>query len=557
MYITKHYSKTSSGKTYRSILLRESYRENGKVKNRTLANLKNLPDDMIDALEVRLKHKNDLAALQTIQLPGIEIIQGKSIGDVLTIQHISKKLGISEALGSSFQGKLALWQVMARIIGQGSRLSAVRLASEECDVGSVLELKRGFDENDLYKNLAWLADNQTRIEDRLFQIRYGDGSKPNIFLYDVTSSYFEGTHNELAEFGYNRDKKTGKKQIVIGLLCDEEGDPLSTQVFRGNTQDPATVSEQVKKIAERFGCTDITFVGDRGMIKKGQITTLHQQGFHYITSITKPQIEKLLANEVIKTESFDVTICEIFENSVRYILRKNPVRAKELERIREEKLMRINNAVNEENEYLENHVKADPSKALSRISGKIKRYKCYNWLTVTRDNRFLKLSLDSENLKEDAKLDGCYVVKTDLSADRMNAQAIHDRYKDLALVELAFRTEKTTHLELRPIYVQREKSTYGHVFTVMLSYLIIRYLAKHWGKINLKVEEGIRLLSKLCTQELHVPGREPQVYIPTPINREQQLLESIGLILPKALKKVVVSIRTSKPIRKSAKTVNA
>src|SRR5262245_13812286 len=152
----------------------------------------------------------------------------------------------------SFQGKLALWQVMARIIGQGSRLSSVRLASEECDVGSVFELKRGFNENDLYDNLAWLADNQTKIEDSLFQKRYADGRKPSIFLYDVTSSYLEGTHNELAEFGYNRDKKTGKKQIVIGLLCDEEGDPLSTQVFKGNTQDPATVSEQIRKIAHRI-----------------------------------------------------------------------------------------------------------------------------------------------------------------------------------------------------------------------------------------------------------------------------------------------------------------
>jgi transposase len=553
MYITKHYSKIASGKKYRSVLLRESYRENGKVKNRTLANLKNLPDNLIHIIEVALKNKNELAALQAAELPGMQIIQGKSVGDLLAIKHISDELGITAALGINFQGKLALWQVMARIIGQGSRLSAVRLASEECDVGSVLELKRGFDENDLYKNLAWLADNQIKIEDAIFQGRYANGRKPSIFLYDVTSTYLEGNHNDLAEFGYNRDKKKGKKQIVIGLLCDEEGNPISTQVFKGNTQDPATVSEQVKKIVQRFGCTDITFVGDKGMIKKGQIDLLHEEGFHYITSITKPQIEKLLSNGVIKIESFDITVCEIVEEHARYILRRNPVRAKEMKQTRKEKLVRIKNLLDEENEYLRNHVKANPAKALNRVSARIKQYKCQSWLTATRNERLLTLKLNSEAMAEDAKLDGCYVIKTDLCSDTINAKTIHDRYKDLALVEWAFRTEKTTHLELRPIYVQREKSTHGHVFTLMLAYLIIRHLAKHWEKINLKVEEGIRLLSKLCTQELHIIDRKPQIYIPTPINREKQLLEAIDLTLPKTLKKIEVPIKTRKAVRKVAK----
>ena len=156
-------------------------------------------------------------------------------------------------------------------------------------------------------------------------------------------------------------------------------------------------------------------------------------------------------------------------------------------------------------------------------------------------------------MAEDAKLDGCYVIKTDLSSEKLSAQAIHDRYKDLALVEWAFRTEKTTHLEVRPIYVQREKSTYGHVFIVMLAYMVIRHLAKHWEKINLTVEEGLKLLSKLCTQELHVMGREPQIYIPTPNDRGQQLLSGIGLILPTTIKKITVPIKARKAVRKGAR----
>lgn len=219
MYITIHYSKSSStsssGKTYRTVLIRESYREGGKVKNRTLANLKNLPDDLINAIQWSLQNKDGVSALQAAQVPGLEIIQGKSVGDLLMLKHLATQLGITKALGTDFQGKLALWQVMARVIAQGSRLSATRLASEEHEVASVLELARGFDENDLYANLVWLADHQQEIEDELFKKRYAGGPKPSIFLYDVTSSYFEGTENEMAAFGYNRDKKKCFTSIIF------------------------------------------------------------------------------------------------------------------------------------------------------------------------------------------------------------------------------------------------------------------------------------------------------------------------------------------------------
>jgi transposase len=553
MYITKHYSTSSSGTKHRSVLLRESYREGGKVKNRTLANLKNLPDDAIQAIEMALKHKDDLAALKTAQLSALEIIHGKSVGDLLALKHVATELGIIDALGADFQGKLALWQVMARTIAQGSRLSSVRLAANNHDPATVLELRRGFDENDLYSNLSWLAEHQSSIEDKLFHKRYSSDKKPSIFLYDVTSSYFEGSHNELAEFGYNRDKKKGKKQIVIGLLCDQYGDPLSTQVFKGNTQDPSTVADQVRKVAGRFGCTEVTFVGDRGMIKKGQIDILHEVGFHYITCITKPQIEKLLGEGLLKMELFDINICEVIDEANRYILRRNPVRARELEINRKEKQESIQKALKNENEYLKTHPKAKPETALKRVSAKIKRCKCHNWLVVIEQERILSLSIDQEALLEESRLDGCYVVKTDTTKDNVAAQEVHDRYKDLALVEWAFRTEKTTHLDVRPIYVRREMNTYGHVFVVMLSYMIVRHLARAWNTINLTVKEGLAMLSTVCAQEIHLPGREVQMYIPTPVGRLRELVNCLGLQFPKHLERVEVSIRTCKTVRKSAR----
>jgi Transposase len=160
-------------------------------------------------------------------------------------------------------GQLALWQIIARVIDQGSRLSAVRLASSHaaCEILGV----DTFNEEDLYENLDWLCDHQAEIEQRLFK-QPPNQSLPGVFLYDVTSSYLEGSQNELAAFGYNRDGKRGKRQIVLGLLYNANGMPLSIEVFAGNTQDPETFTSQIKKVAERLSARDVTFVGDRGMI---------------------------------------------------------------------------------------------------------------------------------------------------------------------------------------------------------------------------------------------------------------------------------------------------
>ena len=197
--------------------MRESYREEGKVKHRTIANLSSCTPEEIEAIRLALSHKHHLAALVNLK-EDLRLEQGLSVGAVWAVFSVAKRLGIVAALGSSRAGKLALWQVIARVIDQGSRLSAVRLAGSHaaCDV---LNLAK-FNEDDLYNNLDWLRENQAKIEDHLFAKRNGrkhDQDKQQLFLYDVTSSYLEGTKNELSAFGYNRDKTKGKRQIVIGL----------------------------------------------------------------------------------------------------------------------------------------------------------------------------------------------------------------------------------------------------------------------------------------------------------------------------------------------------
>ena len=217
---------------------------------------------------------------------------------------------------------------MAAVIAQGSRLSAVRLAQQQaaCDVLGITE---SFHEDDLYQAMDWLETKQEEIEERLFQLRYKN-KKPYFYLYDVTSSYLEGEQNELGAYGYNRDKKRGKKQIVIGLMTDDEGYPIAIEVFQGNTQDTQTVHNQIEKMAKRFGVSHVTLIGDKGMIKKTQVEELKAIDFHYITAITKPQIETLLKSGVIQLGLFDEDLAEVKDQGERYILRRNPIRAQEI-----------------------------------------------------------------------------------------------------------------------------------------------------------------------------------------------------------------------------------
>jgi hypothetical protein len=532
MYLTETKSKPGE-KEYRCVLLRESYRRGGQVKNRTIANLSHCKDNEIAAIRLALAHKDDLSVLGSLS-QDVRLCEGPSIGAVWTVYAVARRLGLEKVLGTDRAGRLAMWQVLARVIDQGSRLSAVRLAQlhAACDT---LGLDRGFDENDLYANLRYLAEQQEVIEQRLFRARRGT-SKPRLFLYDVTSTYLEGTENELADWGFNRDKKKGKKQIVIGLLCDEAGEPVSVEVFRGNTQDPHTFGAQVGKVAARFGCEHVTFVGDRGMIKSGQIEDLSRAGFHYITAITKPQIDKLLGDGVLQMDLFDETVCEVDSEGVRFILRRNPQRVADLAATRRDKQACVARLVADKNTYLAEHPRAWVSTACKDVRARIKRLRIEAWLRVEARGRVLRLRVDEAAQTAAARLDGCYVIKTDLPADAVDKQTVHDRYTDLAEVERAFRTCKTAHLEVRPVYVRTSESTRGHVLVVMLAYLIVRELRRAWVSLDVTVEEGLGQLATLTTMEMTVARHKTRVHkIPTPRPASARLLEAADIRLPEAL----------------------
>jgi hypothetical protein len=545
MYVdTSHIIR--SGKTYTRHLLRESYRAHGKVLHRTIANLSQCSAAEIEAIRLALRHKQDLENLGTVQ-DAVTVKQGLSFGAVWTVYHVARRLGIEKALGTTREGKLALWQVMARVIDQGSRLSAVRLAMSHaaCDV---LGLDT-FDEDALYENLDWLAGAQARIEDRLFAQR--QKTKPaSLFLYDVTSSYLEGTHNALAAFGYNRDGKKGKLQIVIGLLCDEDGQPVSIEVFPGNTQDPRTVAAQVAKLKGRFGVTAITFVGDRGMLKGQQVEDLAQHGFHYITAITKPQIDKLLRTGTLQMDLFDQEVAEVLtDEGIRYVLRRNPMRAQEMRDTRHAKLATLQAHVAKQNPYLTDHPRANAQGALQKLVARAEKLRIADWVELTVAERAMTLTIKEDAQTEAAKLDGCYVLKTDLTPAQAPKEMVHDRYKDLASVEQAFRTCKTAHLAVRPIFLRREERTRAHALVVMLAYQIIRYLASCWSAFDVTVAEGLHALTTLCLVEVAPQNAASYHCIPTPRDAIARLLHSADITLPKAFALSGVRVSTRKKLQ--------
>jgi transposase len=538
MYVDKS-NANKNGRKYTRYLLRESRREGTRTIKTTILNITPWGEDTCEAIRFALSNKKRLHELgiETIDMRvinDIQLTQDKPVGDVWLLQQIATKVGIIDALGDSREGRLALWQIMARTLDQGSRLSAARLARErETDF-----LRLGaFTEDDLYKNLDWIADNQNRIENTLYKKRHGN--KPcKLFLYDVTSSYFEGVENELANYGYNRDKKRGKMQIVVGLLCDGDGIPVSVEVFEGNTSDVKTFHSQVRKVADRFHVEQVVFVGDRGMIKSAQRKELTEEGFDFITALTRPQIETLIDRGDVQLDFFDENINEIFTpNGRRYILRRNPVRAEEIAASRRSKLRSLQDYVAKKNEYLREHSRACPEIALKHVRQRAESLKAAGWAEceVDKSLRQLELQINESKLKELSRLDGCYCLTTSVSASEMDKEAVHGRYKDLAKVEEAFRTCKTGHLELRPIYVRKAGRTRAHVFVVMLSYLLEQDLRASWREVDRTVAECLSDLSGLCGVRMSVKGGREIYMIPGPRAELRRLFKLAGVPAPVAL----------------------
>jgi len=558
MFITEVVSKGKHGQSYTSILLRESYRVGAAVKSKTLAVLTHLPAHVLAAVRRAITQPADsLTEVAQSSTGSLRLRTAESFGGVWTVHQIAQQLGISQALGVTWQAELSYWQVLARVLRPGTSLLAMVRWATSCAAAAILGWRRAFTEDDLYANGAWLEGRHAVIERRLWEQRQ-DPPKDQLFLYDVTSSYLEGQYNALAAWGYNRDGKKGKRQVVVGLLTDSQGEPVSIQVYRGNTTDPKTFGQQIQTVKAELGCQGVTLVGDRGMIKREQKAAAQKADLHFITSLTKPQIRKLLAQKTLQLELFEEHVSEVIaDDDHRYILRRNPVRAQELARDREQKHQAVEAAVRKANTYLAEHPRAQVRTQQRKLAALIEKLQIADWLKLSFRQRRLRVKVQTAARQEAAQLDGCYVVQTDLKPAQAGAQLIHDRYTDLKFVERDFRTLKTGHLEWRPWFVLLEENTQAHALTGMLALKVRRALERAWWKLEVTVEEGLRELDQLCVMELVHPqsGAVVARQVPEPNARQQQLLEALGLTLPSTVPEAKVVVGTRKKIEQERKTL--
>lgn len=516
-----------------AILLRESFREDGKVKNRTIANISSWPAPRIAAFRLLLRGELDLASTA-------EPTCGPVFGLLHALHQVASDLGITGAVGHKRLGKLALFLVLARVAHQGSRLSAVRWARDHA-VAEVLGLT-GFDEDDLYEALDDLCARQEKIEKTLWRNYLARrGTPPALFLYDVTSSYLEGEKNALGQFGYNRDGKRGKLQIVIGLLTDSEGEPLAVRVFSGNTADPSTVAAQIEILTQQFCIEDVIFVGDRGMVKKAGKQALDQAGFRYISALTDPQIRLLLSKETIQLELFAEEVCEAEADAVRYILRRNPDEAKRIRHRLEDKLAKLRDKIAQRNKLVDQSSRRKPEAGLAALKRWVGQHKIAGLVTLRLDGRHIAGTIDPEAELRSLELAGCYVIVTDVAKDKLGTEAVHASYMALQKVERDFRTMKTGLLEIRPVFVRKESRTRGHVFCCLLALKLQRELERRLVAVfgttaqdpkAVTVSDALAALGRLAFLIFNVDEKTAVMRLPKPDQHQRKILDALKVSLP-------------------------
>jgi len=521
-----------------AILLRESYRDQGKVKTRTIANLSHWAPDRIEALRKALKGDFD-------GMDG-EAVSGEIFGVLFALKQLADQVGMTRVLGPSEEGRLALFLILARIAHAGSRLSAVRWAEQHA-VSDLLGLE-DFDENDLYAALDWLAAEQRRIEQELYQRYVKDqGTPPAIVLYDVTSSYFEGEQNELADYGYNRDGKKGKRQIVIGLLSGADGEPLAVRVFEGNTADPSTVTTQLELLKQQFGVAEVVFIGDRGMLKAKGKAALGAEGWRYISALTKPQVRALLSKGVLQPDLFDEDIGDVVQEGKRLITRRNPSMQRRMRARRADKLQQLERRIAERNAFVSQSTRADPAAGLRQLEQWTKRHKLHGFVILSLEQDQIRLTIDQAQLDEAALLDGCYVLETTVLSATMDPLTIDERYRDLQQVERNFRTIKTDFLEVRPIFLRNGERTKAHVFVAMLALKITRrfqsLLHQAFGTTDdaplaMTPDDALQALSRLTYLIYDVKGSRYARLI-QPDDEQRTLLDALGLRFPRQTAKAL------------------
>jgi len=469
---------------YTSTLLRRSYREGGKVKKETLANLSHLPPELIELIRGALRGVRYLPADEAF-----EVERSLPAGHVEAALAMARRLELACLLdrSPSRQRQLCLALIVARVIAPGSKLATSRAFSQST-LAAELGVE-GADEDELYGALDWLLERQQRIERALARRHLEDGT---LVLYDVSSSYFEGHTCSLAQLGYSRDGKRGTPQIVYGLLCDRRGRPVAVEVFEGSLHDDKTLPAQIDRLRARFGLRSVIVVCDRGMVTKANLELLRaSDGAAWITALKAPQVKKLVKEGALQLSLFDEqSLAEIASDDYpdeRLVVCRNPLVAKERARKREDLLQATERALREIAARVEActlHGSAEIGLATGAVWN---RWRVKKHFEVEITDTSLGFARKHELIEQEAALDGIYVLRTSVPDSELEAPDVVRAYKQLKEAERAFRTLKGP-LELRPIHHRLEDRVRAHVFLCMLAYYLAWHLREAWAELLFKDE---------------------------------------------------------------------
>ena len=460
-----------------AVLLRRSWREGGKVRKQTLANLSKWPDELVEGFRVLLKGGVALPSLDDV----FRIVRSRPHGHVAAVVGTARKLGFERLLARtpSKRRSLAAAMALARILDPGSKLATARGLSRETlasTLGEELAVEdAGADE--LYAAMDWLVARQAGIERRLARRHLADGS---LVLCDVTSTYFEGRSCPLAKRGYSRDGKRGSLQIVFALLCAGDGCPVAVEVFEGNTADPGVLGSQLQKLCARFGLARVVVVGDRGLLTSARIREeVEPAGLDWITSLRAPEVQKLAAHGSLQMSLFDeqdlaeIESAELYPGE-RLVVCRNPLLADERARKRQEllavteaKLEQVADAVRR---------KRRPLRGAARIAVRADRAlrarKVGKHFDVQVTDDSFSYARNDARIAREAALDGVYVLRTSVAKRRLSADDAVRAYKGLSRIERAFRSFKTVDLKVRPVHHRLAHRVRAHVFLCMLAYYV-------------------------------------------------------------------------------------
>jgi hypothetical protein len=469
---------------YTNTLLRRSYREGGKVKKETLANLSRLPPEAIDAIRATLRGEVLVAAGGAFQIE-----RSLPAGHVQAALAMARRLDLARLLDRqrSRERDLVLAMICQRAIAPASKLATVR-AFGQSTLASELGVADA-DEDDLYEAMDWLLARQARIEDRLARRHLRDGQ---LVLYDVSSSYFEGRSCELAALGYSRDGKRGAAQVIYGLLCDVPGRPICVEVFSGELHDDKTLPSQLSKLKQRFGLSRIVVVSDRGIVTKANLELLRQADASWITALKAPQIKKLVKDGALQLSLFDQqNLAEITAEDYpgeRLIVCRNPLVAAERARKREELLQGTERDLDQIARRVERGTLHSADQIGLAVGPALKRYRVRKHFEVQITDTTFTYQRKTEQIDQEAALDGIYVLRTSVPDTELDSGEVVRSYKGLEQVERAFKTFKGPELEIRPIHHHLAERVRAHVFLCMLAYYLTWHLRHAWTPLLFKDE---------------------------------------------------------------------